>query len=124
MVGALGVVCAVNHVSDANRWSNPLKSSKMADSEFWRTLAVQFQGIPDFAGELRADWQYKVGSGGMGEWRFAGAPSDFVRSTFETLARRGSSEIAEADCTDLLAAWFDILRKEHINFQLSNSYLN
>jgi len=59
----------------------------------------------------------------MGEWRFAGARSDFVQSTFETFARRGSFEVAEADCTDLLAAWFDTLRKEQINFQLSDSYL-
>lgn len=95
----------------------------MADSEFWRGLAVQFQGIPDFTGELRADWQYKVNSGGIGDWRFAGTPSDFVQTAFETSARRGSFEIANADCNGLLAAWFDTLRKEGINFQLSDRYL-
>jgi hypothetical protein len=94
----------------------------VADSEFWRGLAIQFQEIPDFAGELRADWQSKVDSGGFGQWRFAGAPSDFVQTVFETLARRGSFEIANADCTDLRAAWLDTLRKEGINFKLSDGY--
>jgi len=47
----------------------------MAASEFWRDLSVQFQAIPDPAGELRADWQYTVGSS-LGEWRFAGAPTE------------------------------------------------
>jgi len=66
----------------------------MANSDFWRHLAVDFQAIPDFSGMLRADGYYIVGSGEPWNWQLKGVTtSDFIYSAFETLARRGAAEI-------------------------------
>src|SRR2546427_511905 len=88
----------------------------MPSSEFWRERAAEFQLIPD-DGTLREDGQYTVGSGEAWTWRPAGGASNFIRDTFETLARRGAFEIAPAGTTDLLVAWLEALREEGINFR-------
>jgi hypothetical protein len=87
----------------------------MADSSFWRELAVQFQQIPG-GGMLRVDGHYVIGSGEAWTWQFAGGAGEWIRETFETLARRGAFESAPAGTTDLLVAWLEAIRKEHINF--------
>jgi hypothetical protein len=88
----------------------------MADSAFWRELAAQFLQIPG-GGMLRADGHYTVGSGEAWRWQLAGGAGEFTRDTFETLARRGAFESAPAGTTDLLVAWLEAIRKEHINFR-------
>jgi len=66
---------------------------------------------------LRADGHYIVGSGAPWNWQFAGGATEFTRDTFETLARRGAFESAPAGTTDLLVAWLEAIRLEHINFK-------
>lgn len=66
---------------------------------------------------LRADGHYTVGSGEAWRWQLAGGAGEFTRETFETLARRGAFESAPAGTTDLLVAWLEAIRKEHINFR-------
>src|SRR5260370_2841107 len=88
----------------------------MADSAFWRDLAATFLLIPGH-GMLRADGQYTVGSGEAWSWRLGGGAREFMRDTFKTLARRGAFESAPAGTTDLLVAWLEAIRKEHINFR-------
>jgi Helix-turn-helix domain len=89
----------------------------MASSHFWRERAAEFQLVPDY-GTLRADGQYTVGSGTAWSWRLTGGTAnDFIRSTFETLARRAAFEFAGAAATDLLVAWLEAIRKEGIYFR-------
>lgn len=88
----------------------------MADSAFWRERAAEFQLVPDY-GTLRADGHYTVGSGRAWTWQLAGGANEFIRSTFETLARRAAFELADAATPDLLVAWLEAIRKEHINFR-------
>jgi hypothetical protein len=90
----------------------------MADSAFWRELATQFQLIPDY-GMLRADGHYIIGSGVPWNWQLAGGASDFTRSAFEALARRGASEIASTGTPDLLVVWLEELRKNSFSFRFS-----
>jgi hypothetical protein len=88
----------------------------MASSDFWRERAAEFQLVPDH-GMLRADGHYTVGSGAAWTWQLAGGANEFIRTTFESLARRAAFELADAPTTDLLVAWLEAIRKEHINFQ-------
>ena len=88
----------------------------MADSAFWRELAAQFLLIPSHE-MLRADGQYTVGSGDAWRWQILGGTTEFIRNTFETLARRGAFESAPAGTSDLLVAWLEAIREEHINFR-------
>jgi hypothetical protein len=92
----------------------------MASSDFWRERATEFDLVPDY-GTLRADGQYTVGSGAAWTWQVAGgALNEFIRSTFETLARRAAMELPDvAAGTDLLVAWLEAIRKEGINFRQS-----
>jgi hypothetical protein len=88
----------------------------MASSQFWRERANEFQLIPD-CGTLRADGQYSVGSGAVWMWRLAGSASEFIQSTFETLARRAAFELTDTNAPDLLISWLEAIRKEGINFR-------
>jgi len=90
----------------------------MASSNFWRERAADFQLVPDY-GMLRADGQYTVGTGAAWTWRLSGGANEFIRSTFEALARRAAFELAGAATTELLVAWLEAIRKEHINFRSS-----
>lgn len=90
----------------------------MADSAFWRELAATFLAVPD-NGMLRADGHYIIGSGATWNWQLAGGAGDFIRSAFDTLARRGAAQIASAGAPDLLVAWLEELRKESISFRFS-----
>src|SRR6185437_8069060 len=94
----------------------PDARGQMASSDFWRERANEFQSVPD-RGMLRADGQYTVGSGAAWSWRLAGGANEYIRSTFETIARRSASELTGSDMTDLLVAWLEAIRKEQINFQ-------
>jgi hypothetical protein len=73
----------------------------MANSTFWRDLAVQFLALQDNA-RLRV-----------------GAANHFMYSALEALAIRGASEIAGAGAPDLLAVWLEALRKEGLVFRSS-----
>jgi hypothetical protein len=88
----------------------------MADPAFWRELAATFLQIPGHD-MIRADGQYTVGSREAWTWRLAGSLNDFIRNTFESLATRGAFEIAPIGTTDLVNAWLEAIREEHINFR-------
>lgn len=74
----------------------------MANSAFWRDLAVQFSALRD---------KRRLGAGGANDSMFI--------SALETLAMRGASEIAVAGASDLLHIWLEELRKEGLPFQSS-----
>jgi len=74
----------------------------MADSAFWRDLAVQFSALRD---------KRRLGAGGANDSMFI--------SALETLAMRGASEIAVAGTSDLLHIWLEELRKQGLPFQSS-----
>jgi len=74
----------------------------MADSTFWRDLAVQFSALRD---------KRKLRAGGASDSMFI--------SALETLAMRGASEIAVAGTSDLLHIWLEELRKQGLPFQSS-----
>jgi hypothetical protein len=74
----------------------------MADSAFWRDLAVQFSALRD---------KRKLRAGGANDSMFT--------SALETLAMRGASEIAVAGTSDLLHIWLEELRKQGLPFQSS-----
>ena len=75
---------------------------RMADSAFWRDLAVQFSALRD---------KRKLRAGGANDSMFT--------SALETLAMRGASEIAVAGTSDLLHIWLEELRKQGLPFQSS-----
>lgn len=66
---------------------------------------------------LRADGQYTIGSGEAWRWHLTGGANEFIRDTFEALARRGAFESAPAGTPDLLVAWLEAIRKAHIDFR-------
>jgi len=72
---------------------------------------------------LRADGHYIVGSGGVWNWELKGGASDFVQSAFETLARHGAFEIADATASDLLTAWLEALRQERCGFRFGGYFI-
>jgi DNA-binding XRE family transcriptional regulator len=88
----------------------------MATSDFWQSLASQFQALHDFHGTLRFDWHYQVGGGAVGQWRPAGTASGSICSHFESLARRAAVEIPNKETSDLLIAWLEALRQDGSNF--------
>jgi len=88
----------------------------MADPAFWRELAETFLLIPSHE-MIRAEGQYRVGSGEPWSWRLAGYPTEFVVNKFEDLAIRGAFEIAPVGTTDFVGAWLEEIRKERINFR-------
>ena len=69
----------------------------MANSAFWRDLAVQFSALRD---------KRRLRDGGAND-------SVFI-SALQTLAMRGASEIAVAGASDLLHIWLEELRKEDL----------
>jgi DNA-binding XRE family transcriptional regulator len=93
----------------------------MATSEFWKDLAAQFLALPDPLRELRADWYYEVGSGGIGSWTLTGIPNVFLRNQFEALARRGAMELMDERGAELLIAWLGALKKDGEGFRLDAS---
>ena len=78
----------------------------MADSDFWRDLAVQFGEIPT-PWTLRADRDYIISTGGAGRWNLLGSPNSVAQ--FEALARRGASKIPNTASHDLLISWLEAL---------------
>lgn len=88
----------------------------MPRSDFWQQRAAEFLLIPG-SKVLRADGQRTIRSGETWQWRLTGGATQFTIQTFETLARRAASEIASAGTTNLLRAWLDAIREEHINFR-------
>jgi hypothetical protein len=82
----------------------------MADSQFWRDMEARFRAIPDPTGDLRADWNYVIGSGGPGTWRLAAGLSPSVRVRFEALARLAGVAIDNPAISDPLIAWLHALR--------------
>jgi hypothetical protein len=95
----------------------------MADSAFWRELAAQFLLVPDYRGELRADGHYALGSGTRWIWQLAGGAGDFIRNSFESLARNGARELAAASAgtPDLLVFWLEALRLDGSGFRYTES---
>jgi hypothetical protein len=87
----------------------------MASSQFWQERARLFQQIPG-CDVLRADGTYIIGSGESWRWQLSGGATEFTRETFETMARNSAFEIAPIGTTDLLVAWLEAIRNEHINF--------
>lgn len=88
----------------------------MADSDFWRELAANFQALSIPYSDLRADWTYVLKSGTLGEWRIVG---DFTkRSHFESLARRAAIRLPEKRSTDLLVAWLTALKEASFGFRM------
>jgi hypothetical protein len=55
----------------------------------------------------------------MKAWLARVLETEFTRDTFDTLARRGASQIASAGTTDLFGAWLEAIRNEQINFRYS-----
>jgi hypothetical protein len=80
----------------------------MANSDFWRDLAVQFLGIPGSAGALSASWLYRVGSQEVGDWTVNGTRA--VVAQFDALARRAAAKLSHLGDPDLLTAWLEALR--------------
>ena len=74
----------------------------MANSAFWRDLAVQFSALRD---------KRRLRDGGANDSMFI--------SALESLAMRGASEIAVAGASELLHVWLEELRKEGLSFQSS-----
>ncbi len=92
----------------------------MADSDFWRDLAAQFQVLSSPYADVRAQWQHIVGSGVSGDWRLGGdAP---LRIQFEALARRAASELPTKQSSDLLVAWLEALREHGRDFRFWDSF--
>src|SRR5580692_4051822 len=95
------------HFSIESRRFNRIPSSRpnqgtMANSAFWRDLAVQFSALRD---------RRKLRPGGANDSMFI--------SALKTLAMRGASEIAVAGTSDLLHIWLEELRKQGLPFQSS-----
>lgn len=91
----------------------------MANSEFWRDLAAQFLALPSPRSMLRADGYYVIGSGAPWTWELKGGASGLLCSAFDTLARRGASELANVDISDLLVVWLEALRQDGYGFRLT-----
>jgi len=83
----------------------------MADSNFWRDIAVKFR-VLDPTGTLRADWHQSRTTSHIPpdvseRWRIVG-PDPSVELEFEALARRAGIEISPE--ADSLAMWLDAVR--------------
>jgi hypothetical protein len=70
---------------------------------------------------LRADGWHIVGSSAPWEWWLDGHPGGFVSASFETLARRGASELTRVGTIDLLTVWLEALRQDGSGFRVTGS---
>ena len=86
----------------------------MEDSAFWQDFAVQFDGLPC---DLKADWQYTIGSGEVGHWRLGGDRTQRIQ--FEALARRAAIRLRIRRSPDLLIAWLEAIRENGVDFDLA-----
>ena len=94
----------------------------MAHSDLWRDLAVQFLALaPSPHGDIRASWQYTVGSGIVGNWMLGGGGST-LRIQVEALARRAAIGLPHKRSPDLLVAWLEAIREDGRGFELSNFF--
>jgi hypothetical protein len=89
----------------------------MATSNFWRDLAVEFLAVPDSFGKLTANLRFADDNSVERFWWLDGA-SNYIGAAFETLARRGASEIAKEGTPDLLVFWLEALKQDGSSFQV------
>jgi hypothetical protein len=92
----------------------------MANSDFWRDFAVQFQALSSPHADVRGTWQHIVGSGVIGDWRLGG--DDTLQIRFEALARRAASGLPIKRSPNLLVAWLEALREDGRNFRFWDSF--
>lgn len=92
----------------------------MANSDFWRDFAVQFQALSSPHADVRGTWQHIVGSGVIGDWRLGG--DDTLQIRFEALARRAASGLPIKRSLNLLVAWLEALREDGRNFRFWDSF--
>ena len=87
----------------------------MAGSDFWRDLTAKFLAV-DSSGTLYALGNHIVGNDAPWTWQIEGG-NNLTRAKFETLARRGASELQARIASDLLVVWLEALRQESPNFR-------
>jgi hypothetical protein len=94
----------------------------MADSKSWRQFAAEFVALlHNSHGDLRATWQYTVGSGIVGNWRFGGGTRT-LQIQVEALARRAAIGLPNKRSPDLLIAWLEAIREDGHGFYMSDSF--
>jgi hypothetical protein len=81
-------------------------------------MEARFRALTNPADDLRADWDYIVGSGKLGGWRLAGGLSKSARTRFEALARMAGAAIENPAISDPVVSWLDLLRQESSSFRL------
>jgi hypothetical protein len=88
----------------------------MADSEFWRSLAVEFRAIDPYMW-LRADWHFFVKAGeDVAEWRLVGPTKKHsLQFEFESLARRAGPKVHPV--MDSFIGWMEALREFGMNME-------
>ena len=84
---------------------------------FWADLAQEFRALHNRYPDLRADWHYRVNSGGPGEWRVSGAESQTAVAQFEALARRAAAALPNPHGLELHINWLDQMRRTSDRFR-------
>lgn len=91
----------------------------MASSDFWRDLAERFRMIPN-SWAMMAMLNLNPERNGL-RWELAGQRDSL--DEFRTLAMRAGKEVANAIATNLLDAWFNMLRERAFGFKAGQPIL-
>jgi hypothetical protein len=94
-----------------------LLRSMTAKSQLWKGLETEFIACPDPFHELRANWQYTVGSDEIGRWQLAGATNRHLYMRFEALGRTAGALLFKCVLLDPLTCWLELIRVQGINFR-------
>ena len=95
----------------AERQLSGIKGKMGKRSDLWRELETEFAALPDPSHALRADWQYTVGSGELGDWRVTGTTNLHLQVRFEAVARRAGATLFNGVPIDPLLCWLELLRR-------------
>jgi DNA-binding transcriptional regulator YiaG len=86
----------------------------MADSEFWRDLAVQFRALPDPRHGLSAIWWHIVGSALPSNWQILDLMTlnQPLSVQYSALAARAGARLNDPNAASLIDAWLERLKYE------------